>query len=155
MWRENAPHHFRRLQKMVWYASYEYIHLKGHDWEVASPFAKNGLTDQCLTDNSTCFTSADFEEFMTNNGIKHITSPPYHPAMNGQAERVVQSVKESLKKTLDGDIETHIFQILLQYGTTPHTTTYNLLYCSWKENWPQDSVEFIQIYNSASMTNKW
>ena len=35
----------------------------------------------------------------------------------------MQSVKESLKKTQDGDIETLIYRILLQYWTTPHTTT--------------------------------
>ena len=52
-------------------------------------FEKHGSPDQCETDNGTCFTSADFEEFMTNNGIKHITSFPYHPATNGQVERVV------------------------------------------------------------------
>ena len=61
-------------------------------------FAKHVLPDQFVTDNGTCFTSADFKEFMTNNGIKHITSSPYHPATNGQAESAVQSVKESLKR---------------------------------------------------------
>ena len=47
----------------------------------------------------------------------------YHPARNGQAERAVLSVKESLQKTQAEDIEMHICRILLQYQTTPHTTT--------------------------------
>ena len=75
-------------------------------------FAEHGFSDQCVIDNvidnGTCFISADFKEFMTNNGINNITSSSYHPATNGQAERAVQSVKESLKKTQDGDIETGI-----------------------------------------------
>ena len=60
-------------------------------------FTEHGLSNQCMTDNSACFTSVDFEEFMTNSGIKHITSSPQHAATNGQAGRAVQLIKESLK----------------------------------------------------------
>uniref|UniRef100_UPI00398F1A7F intelectin-1b-like n=1 Tax=Pristiophorus japonicus TaxID=55135 RepID=UPI00398F1A7F len=41
---------------------------------------------------------AEFKEFMTRNGIKHVMSAPIKPASNGQAERGVQTIKQSLKR---------------------------------------------------------
>lgn len=45
--------------------------------------------------------SKEVESFCRKNGIKHITSPPYHPPSNGQAENSVRTVKTGLKKMLD------------------------------------------------------
>ncbi|XP_065303771.1 uncharacterized protein [Dermacentor albipictus] len=46
--------------------------------------------------------------------------PLYHPASNGAAERVVQTIKDKLKKNQTGDFRTHIARVLFQYRTTPH-----------------------------------
>ena len=46
----------------------------------------------------------EFESFLLKNGIKHITSAPYHPATNGLAERAVQTVKKGLKKERGGSM---------------------------------------------------
>ena len=54
------------------------------------------------------------------NGVKHITSTPYHPSTNGLAERTVQIVKKGLKKATEGSVRS---RVLLAYRTTPHTTT--------------------------------
>lgn len=54
-----------------------------------------------MTDNGPPFVSAEFQEFMERNGVKHITSAPYHPSTNGLAERGVQSVKKT-SKTIEG-----------------------------------------------------
>ena len=35
---------------------------------------------------------------LKSNGIKQVTSAPYHPASNGLAERAVRIVKKGLKK---------------------------------------------------------
>ena len=58
-----------------------------------SIFATHGLPKMFVTDNGTQFTSAEFESFMKNNGIQHVTSSPYHPSSNGLAERAVVSKK--------------------------------------------------------------
>lgn len=41
--------------------------------------------------------STEFAHFLVANGVKHIWSAPYHPATNGAAERLVQTVKRELK----------------------------------------------------------
>lgn len=87
-------------------------------------FATHGLPDIIVSDNGTCFTSAEFAEFVQCNGIKHVRSAPFHPASNGLAERAVQTFKESMKKMTDNSsIETKVSRFLFHYRITPHTTT--------------------------------
>ena len=61
-------------------------------------FSTHGLPEIIVSDNGSNFTSKEFETFLKLNGIKHITTAPYHPASNGLAERAVQTVKEGIKK---------------------------------------------------------
>ena len=91
--------------------------------ELRSLFAKFGLPEMVVTDNGTCFVSAEFEQFLRFNGIKHTTSAPYHPASNGLAERAVQTVKRGLKKVKDGTMSTRLAKVLLTYRVTPQSTT--------------------------------
>ena len=62
--------------------------------ELRALFAQFGTTETIVTDNGTCVTSAEFEEFLSSNGVKHLTSTPYHPAFNEFAECAVQIVKK-------------------------------------------------------------
>ncbi len=57
-----------------------------------------GLPKELVSDNGPPFTSREFEEFVKNNGVRHILSPPYHPAINGQAERVVHTFKKAWER---------------------------------------------------------
>ena len=62
-----------------------------------SVFATHGIPQMIVTDNGSPFTSKDFKSFTRKNGIKHVTSAPYHPSSSGQAERAVQTIKKGLK----------------------------------------------------------
>ena len=61
-------------------------------------FATFGLPEILISDNGIVFTSEEFRVFIKCNGIRHLTSAPYHPATNGLAERAVQNFKRALKK---------------------------------------------------------
>ena len=63
-----------------------------------SIFSVHGLPELIVADNGSVFTSAEFEEFMKLNGIRHIRTAPYHPASNGETERAVKIFKERLKR---------------------------------------------------------
>ena len=91
--------------------------------ELRSVFARFGLPETVVTDNGSSFVSAEFEQFLQSNGIKHITSAPYHPATNGLAERAVQILKRGLKKVKNGTIQSRIAQFLFAYRITPQATT--------------------------------
>ena len=83
----------------------------------------HGLPDTIVTDNAAVFTSSEMKEFFSRNGIKHITSAPYHPASNGLAERAVQTFKSAIKRSTEGSLETRIQRFLFDYRITPHSTT--------------------------------
>ena len=89
-----------------------------------SIFATHGLPKVFVTDNGPQFTSNEFDQFMSSNGIRHIKSAPYHPSTNGLAERAVQVFKEGIKRLPTSDsLETRLSKFLLWYRLTPHTTT--------------------------------
>ncbi|XP_041473613.1 uncharacterized protein K02A2.6-like [Lytechinus variegatus] len=88
-------------------------------------FARNGVPEQLVSDNGPQFTSAEFKDFVTRNGMKHITSAPFHPSSNGLAERFVQSLKSSLHSMRGekGTLRRKVFQYLMAYRNAPHATT--------------------------------
>ena len=74
-------------------------------------------------DNGPQFTSGEFTEFCHLNGIRHVHVPPFHPSLNGLAERAVQTFKKGLKKMSEGSVHDKIDRFLFSYRIMPQTTT--------------------------------
>ena len=60
-------------------------------------FARFGISEQIVSDKGAQFVSEEFQAFVRSNGIRHITSAPYHPATNSLAEKAVQTFKQTLR----------------------------------------------------------
>ena len=88
-----------------------------------STFSRFGIPQTIVSDNGSCFTSTEFENFLKLNGISHITTAPYHPQSNGLAERMAQTFKSGMKKLTEGTIEVKLARFLFNYRVTPHSTT--------------------------------
>ncbi|XP_041771477.1 uncharacterized protein K02A2.6-like [Anopheles merus] len=85
-------------------------------------FARFGMPTTLVSDNGTQFTSGEFSEFCLSNGVHHITSAPFHPQSNGQAERFVDTFKRSLTKIRVGGapLQEALDLFLQTYRTTPN-----------------------------------
>jgi transposase InsO family protein len=86
-------------------------------------FVRFGIPEQIVSDNGRQFTSHEFQEFCTGNGIKHTTSSVYHPRSNGEAERFVKTFKDAMSKGPRHDWELTLTRFLFTYRITPHATT--------------------------------
>ena len=59
-------------------------------------FVNFGTAKTIIGDNGPQFRSKEFKDFCRVEGIRQVFSAPFHPASNGQAERMVQTVKKTL-----------------------------------------------------------
>lgn len=87
-----------------------------------SLFARLGMPEKLVSDNGTQFTSAEFAQFCAENGIDHVTTAPFHPQSNGQAERFVDTFKRAVKKIREGrgKMDAALDTFLLTYRSTPN-----------------------------------
>ncbi|XP_055844677.1 uncharacterized protein K02A2.6-like isoform X2 [Episyrphus balteatus] len=84
-------------------------------------FVIEGLPTTIVSDNGPQFTSEEFRRFCSENGICHLTSAPFHPASNGEAERCVRTFKTALRKICSEGInqDEGLLKFLITYRTTP------------------------------------
>ena len=85
-------------------------------------FPTHGLPFIIVTDNGPSFTSNEFKIFNEKNG-KHIFAAPYHPLSNGMAECSVQTLKNAMKKIIEGkqcmNLNKTTYRFFLHYQSTP------------------------------------
>ena len=80
-------------------------------------FTTVGIPKSIVSDGGTQFTSQEFKDFMRDWQIDHRITSPTNAQSNGQAERFVQTVKNSLTKAMEGGEDLHL--AILSYITTP------------------------------------
>ena len=78
-----------------------------------SIFARHGIPELVISDNGPQYSSKAYADFAKEFQFKHVTSSPYHPQSNGEAERAVGTVKSLLKKEKDP------YLAILSYRATP------------------------------------
>ena len=72
---------------------------------------------------SLIFTSSEFENLITGNGLRHLRVSPYHPSSNGLAERCVQVMKKGLRMLQGGTLHTRLSKFVFHYRFIPSTVT--------------------------------
>jgi transposase InsO family protein len=87
---------------------------------VSEVFSRQGICKTLVSDNGRQLTSTQFERFCAENGIKHVTTAPFHPQSNGEAEKFVAVLKSGLKKLEgEGNIDHILRKFLMCYRYTP------------------------------------
>ena len=89
-------------------------------------FARYGFPKQIFSDNGPPFQSAEYEEFLRQNGMQRILVSPYHPSSNSLAEWFVQTFKHFLDSSASDPsctLQQRVQNFLLSYRSTQHATT--------------------------------
>ena len=86
-------------------------------------FSRFGIAETLVSDNGPSLIAKEVENWLSQIGCTHITSPDYHPKSNGLAERMVRTIKEHLKVTRTVNIALSIERFLFSYRSIPHATT--------------------------------
>lgn len=71
-------------------------------------FATFGIPKYFVSNNAKTFTATEFKLFLKVNGITQKFTAPYNPSTNSQAERFVQTLKNSLRRLRSNSSNVHI-----------------------------------------------
>nr|XP_050049913.1 uncharacterized protein K02A2.6-like [Dermacentor andersoni] len=66
-----------------------------------SIFARHGIPQEVRSDNGPPFSSQEFAAFAASYGFNHMTSSPHYAQSNGEAERMVRTIKDPFRKSKD------------------------------------------------------
>ena len=83
-----------------------------------SVFVHHGIPETIVSDSGPQYSSKIFSQFAREYSFRHITSSPHYPQANGEAERVVKTIKSLLGKAVDP------YLALLAYHSTPTAVGY-------------------------------
>lgn len=80
---------------------------------VKAMFAEHGIPEKMITDNGPQYAAKEFHQFSIAYGFSHVTSSPRYPQSNGFIERMVQTVKNILKKSRESHSDPYMAMICL------------------------------------------
>lgn len=90
-----------------------------------SLFARYGTPSILISDNQTSFVGVELQGFLRDRNIRHVTSPQFHAATNGQVERYCATLKQGLRclSREPGTADEKLQEFLAAYRRAPHATT--------------------------------
>ena len=88
-------------------------------------FSCFGYPFSLKSDNGTNFVSVNFDAYLRERGIMHVTSPPLWPQANGEVERQNRTLLKALKVAAveKKDWRVELNKFLLAFRSTPHAST--------------------------------
>ena len=88
-------------------------------------FAVHGIPERIISDNGPPFNSEEFSRYVKAIGSKHHPITPRWPQANGEVEKFNQPLEKVIQAAIvEGKVwKQEIQRFLLQYRTTPHSTT--------------------------------
>ena len=78
-----------------------------------SIFARHGIPESVISDNGPQYSADAYKQFAKEYRFQHISSSPYYPQSNGEAERALGTIKSLLNKEKDP------YLAILSYRSTP------------------------------------
>ena len=66
-----------------------------------SQFARHGVPELVMSDNGPQFSCREFREFAQRWDVEHVTSSPRYHQSNGQFERAIGTVKNTVKEAME------------------------------------------------------
>ena len=88
-------------------------------YKMKAIFARHRIPNEVRSDNGPQYASEIFAKFAKEYDFVHTTSSPKYPQSNGEAERMVQTMKKLLTKSDDP------YQGLLSYRSAPLSNGYS------------------------------
>lgn len=82
-----------------------------------SIFRTHGIPKIVVSDNGPPYSSRAFQKFSKEYGFKHVTSSPYYPKSNGQAERSIQTMKGLILKAINSNRDPNL--AVLEHNNSP------------------------------------
>ena len=88
-------------------------------------FSRYGFPELLRSDNGPQFVSGEFQAFLSQSGVKWISTTPLWPQANGEVERMNRTILKVLKiaKSENKDLQKALREFTVAYSSTPHTAT--------------------------------
>lgn len=80
-------------------------------------FSRQGIPLTVVSDNGPAYASHEFQVFVSEYELNHVTSSPLYPQANRKAEKGVQIVKRLLKKAAHSNTDPYL--ALMSYRAAP------------------------------------
>ena len=95
--------------------------------------SEQGVPEKIISDNGRHFDCVNYRSFAETWGFDHIISSPHYPQSNGFIERCIQTVKNTLTKARESQMDPDMAMLCLRTTPIDHSLpSPSELLCAWK-----------------------